>query len=142
MKLLHLFTAVMLWSAACANPVAAQDYAYLSGNLFGDYITGGGADDAEADFNGEADLTSGQLCYYLEIDGLDNADGIAIHQGDTGDDGPEVLPLTLPGEPGDEVCLTVDTTLLGSISEAPANYYLIVRSPSHPGGAIRGQLHD
>ena len=142
MKLLHLFSPVVLLSAAYAAPVAAQDYAYLSSNLFGDYISAGGSDDAEGDFNGEADLTTGRLCYYLEVEGLDDADGIAVHEGGSGDDGPVVLSLTMPSEAGDEVCLTVDTALLGSISEAPANYYLLVRSPAHPGGAIRGQLQD
>lgn len=142
MKLLHLFTPVVLWIAASAVPAAAQDFAYLSGTLFGDYVSAGGADDAEGDFNGEADLTRGRLCYYIEIDGLDDADGIAIHQGETGDDGPVVLPLTMPGEPGDEVCLTADAALLRTISEDPEKYYLIVRSPAHPDGAIRGQVHD
>lgn len=142
MKRKLVFASVGLWVALCASPVAAQDYANLGASLFENYVTGGGADDAEGDFNGEADFRRSRLCYYLEIEGLDDANGVAIHQADVGEDGPETLALALPAENGDEVCVTADAALLRAIGEAPADYYVIIRSESHPNGAIRGQLHD
>ena len=142
MKRRMMFAPVALCSTLCAMPVAAQDYANLGASLFDNYVTGGGADDAEADFNGEADFRRGRLCYYLEIDGLDDANGVAIHQAEAGADGPETLALTLPAENGEEACVSADAALLRIIGETPTDYYVIVRSEGHPEGAIRGQLHD
>ncbi len=142
MKRMLVFAPVVLVVVLSAGPAAAQDYANLGASLFGNYITGGGADDAEGDFNGEADFRRSRLCYYLELDELDDASGVAIHQAEVGKDGPEALALTLPSDSGDEVCVTADAELLRTIGASPSDYYVIVRSASHPDGAIRGQLHD
>ena len=141
MRVLAAAGAAVAFAGAIGSvSAAAQDFAYLSSNLFGDYVDGGGAGDAEGDFNGEADLAAGRLCYYLEFEGLDDADGVAIHQAAERTEGPQVLSLTLPAAPGEEVCVTVEPALLGAIAQDPAAYYLLVRNPSHPNGAIRGQF--
>jgi len=142
MKRMQTFAPVALFGALCAVPVAAQDYSNLSASLFGEYVTGEGDDDASADFNGEIDHRRGRVCYYLEVEDLDAATGIAIHQGEQRADGPEVLPLTLPGDDGDEVCVDAPAELLTALGEAPDGYYLLLKSGGHPDGAIRGQLHD
>lgn len=142
MKLICLLAPVALAGALSAQPVAAQDYSNLSASLFGEYVIGEGDDDASADFNGEIDHRRGRLCYYLEIEDLDDASGIAIHQAEERADGPEVLPLAMPGEAGDEVCVDAEAALLTSLAEGPDGYYLVVSSGGHPDGAIRGQLHN
>lgn len=142
MKRNYLFVPVALCGAICASPAAAQTYANLATSLFAENVIGGGDDGAAGDFNGEIDFRRGRLCYYLELDGLDDASAIAIHKGDAGAVGPEVLALTLPGANGDEVCVSAQEPLLRSLSESAAEHYMIVRSESHPDGAVRGQLHD
>jgi len=143
MKRMHLIAPIALAGALCAGPVAAQDYSNLATSLFGENITGsGGDDDASGDFNGEIDLGRGKLCYYFEIEGLDDASGVSIHQGAAEADGPETLALMLPGDGGDEVCVDGDPAVLRTIAAKPEDYYLIVLSGGHPEGAIRGQLHN
>jgi hypothetical protein len=133
------FAAVALLGAA---PVVAQDSPYLSSNLFGEQIPeGAGTKGASGDFNGEADAARGRLCYYLEIYDLDGADGAAIHEGEQGKSGPALLPLPLPKDRNDEVCIDVDKTLLQSLMAAPKGYYVAVNDPDHPEGAMRGQLN-
>ena len=143
MKRMHLIAPIALAGALCAGSAAAQDYANLASSLFGENITGsGGDDDASGDFNGEIDYQRGRLCYYFEIEDLDDASAIAIHQGGPNDDGAEVLALRLPGGSADEVCVDGDPALLRTIGAKPEDYYVIVRSGGHPEGAIRGQLHN
>ena len=142
MKRMLVLAMAAMSAAVYSLPAQGQDYANLGSSLFENYVTGGGADDAEGDFNGEADFRRSRLCYYLEIEGLDDANGVSIHQADEGEDGPETLALALPAENGDEVCVDADAALLRAIGETPADYYVIVRSEGYPNGAIRGQLHD
>jgi CHRD domain len=142
MKRICLFAPIALGAAIFAVPAAAQDYSNLGASLFGTYVVGNGDGDASADFNGEIDHRRGRVCYYLELVDLDDATGIAIHRAEERSDGPEVMSLTLPGENGDEICITGDGPLLTALREKPDDYYLLIRSESHPEGAVRGQLHD
>jgi hypothetical protein len=134
------FAVAALVGAGLAGPALAQNSAFLSSNLFGNQVRDGGAESATADFNGEADPRRGRLCYYLEVHELADADGAAIHEGEAGASGPSLLPLPLPGDRNEEVCVTVDKTLLEAIMAAPAHYYVAISAPGHPEGAIRGQL--
>ena len=124
-----------------AAPVAAQNYAILSTNLFGENVPGGGADsDAIADFDGEIDLTQDRLCYYLEMEGLNGADAAHVHRAKSGESGPVVVTLPLPGTPGDEVCVNIEKSLLRSMADQPSDYYVDVHSADKPDGALRGQF--
>lgn len=133
--------AAVMGAGLGAGPVRAQGSAYLSSNLFGNEVPdGGGAEDASADFNGEADPGRGRLCYYLEVNDLAEAEGAAIHEGAAGTSGPTLLALPLPKDRNEEVCVTVDKALLEAMIAAPGGYYVAVNAPGHPEGAIRGQL--
>ena len=59
------------------TPAMAQDYAIIGLSLFDDLVPTGGAEGADADFNAEFDFVEGRICYYLEINGLPDADGAA-----------------------------------------------------------------
>jgi hypothetical protein len=132
-----LVTALLAMEA----PVLAQNYAVLSANLFGDSVPGGGAGpDAAADFDGEIDLDQDQLCYFLELEGLDDANAVHIHQAKEGESGPVVVTLPLPGADGDEVCVKADKALLRAMADQPSDYYVDVHSRSNPDGAVRGQF--
>ena len=131
--------AVAAWLGA--GPALAQESALLSSNMFGEQVPeGGGVEGASADFNGEAKPATGELCYYLEVYELAEADGAAIHEGEEGQSGPSVVPLRLPADRNEEVCVTVDKDLLAAMSAEPARYYVAVNTPAHPEGAVRGQL--
>ncbi|MEP2235188.1 MAG: CHRD domain-containing protein [Alteripontixanthobacter sp.] len=115
----------------------------VSANLYGEDVPGGGAgEEASGDFIGEIDLDGGQVCYYLEIAGLDEVTAAHIHEGQAGRTGPPVVTLTVEGADMDEVCLDVDSALLGQIARRPERFYVNVHSARHPDGAIRGQLTD
>jgi hypothetical protein len=128
--------------ALLASPALSQETAFLSTDLFGDYVPGGGVKDATGDFNGEIDLAKSRMCYYLEVADLADADAAGIYEGEKSKNGPAVVPLALPREDKTEVCASVDKELLQAMTKSPANYYVAVSSPAHPNGAIRGQLGE
>lgn len=124
---------------AIAAPAAAQDFAFISSNLFAENVREG-KDGGAGDFNGEADFVEGTLCYYLDMFGYDEANGIAIHRGTEDDEtGPKLIDLELP-EGDEEVCVEADGELLREIADAPGAYYIAVTDPARPDGGIRGQF--
>ncbi|WAT18002.1 CHRD domain-containing protein [Aurantiacibacter sp. MUD11] len=125
---------------AVAGPALAQDYAIIGLSLFDDLVPTGGAEGADADFNAEFDFVEGRICYYLEINGLPDADGAAIHRGRSSGTGAEMIVLPLPDPPDDEVCIDADANLLQRMNQARDDYYVMVRTPDYPDGAIRAQL--
>lgn len=122
------------------TPALAQDYAIIGVSLFDDLVPTGGAEGADADFNAEFDFVEGRICYYLEINGLPDADGAAIHRGSESGTGAEMVALPLPDPPDDEVCIDVSASLLQRMSDRRSDYYVMVRTPDFPDGAIRAQL--
>lgn len=133
---------VALVLVAAAGPAAAQDSAFLSANLFGDQIVGGGDDSASADWNAEAFVGEGRLCYFLDLEDLRNPLGVAIHRGALGEDGEAVIALDLPGPDGDEICIEADPALLAQVVADPSNFYVLITSRRHAAGAVRGQLSE
>lgn len=64
---------------AVSGPAQAQSSAFLGANLLGQEVPGGKGDEkASANFNGEFKLRTSQVCYYLDMDGLDDASGVFI----------------------------------------------------------------
>jgi hypothetical protein len=133
---------VLVMLIAGATPAAAQDSGFLSANLFGDQIVGGGDDDASADWNAEVFPSAGRLCYFLDIVDLPAPTGVAIHRGAHGEDGEAVIALDLPGPDGDEVCVEADPALLAQVMADPADFYVLITSRRHASGAVRGQLSE
>ena len=141
MKCMSLWaSAAMVSAGALAAPAQAQDSVYLGANFDGRQVPDGGEDDATGDFNAAIDLKKGEICYYLDVEELPDAEAASINHAKAGESGPSVATLPLP-EGGDEVCTAVDKGVLAAIAEEPAGYYVAVRTPSHPDGAIRGQLN-
>jgi hypothetical protein len=132
---------VALAGAMLGAPAAAQDSALLAANLLGQEVPNGAGDDAAtANFNGEVDLKRNSVCYYLDMDGLDGATAVHIHQKDQAAADPPTLVLQVPGPDGDEVCVNGDNALLSAIVKTPGDYYIDIHSTSHPDGAVRGVL--
>lgn len=125
-----------------AAPAHAQDSEFVGVAMFGEYVPQGeGDDDALGDFDSEFDLSGGRICYYLDLEDLRNPNGLAIHQGEEGANGPLVVQLQLPVEPGDETCVNVERAMMEQILENREDYYIIVTAIGKPNGAIRGQMN-
>ena len=88
------------------------------------------------------DVGAGQLCWDLLVDLGEAAVAAHVHDGDAGTAGPVVVTLGTPDENGESVdCLDgVDPSLLQSIVDDPAGFYVNVHTDTYPDGAIRGQL--
>jgi len=129
------------FALADAAPAAAQDSEFVGVAMFSEYVVGGnGTEDALGDFDSEFDLAGGRICYYLDTDGLRNPNGMAIHEAEHGENGPRVVTLQLPVEPGDETCVNVERAVMERILANREDFYIIVTVIGKPDGAIRGQL--
>ncbi|WP_340588064.1 CHRD domain-containing protein [Erythrobacter alti] len=123
------------------TPASAQESQFVGVAMFAESVTGGnGEDGALGDFDSEFDLSGGRICYYLDIDGIRNPNGLAIHEGDEGRNGPLVVQLQLPVEPGDETCVNVERAVMDRLLANRDDFYIIVTAIGKPDGAIRGQL--
>lgn len=130
-----------LCSLVLAQPVMAQQSVFIGVPMFSEYVPGnGGQEDAAGDFDSEFDSANSRICYYLELNGVRNPIGLAIHRGEEGENGPQVVSLTLPNSPDEETCVTVDGDLIAEMAGARDDFYIIVTTPGNSDGAIRGQL--
>ena len=137
----HVAMAAGLFGMALAVPATAQEFANLSANLFGNETSGGGpAKNAGADFNGEADLSANQLCYYFEAYGLSGITGASINEG--GKNGMAVVPLQVGKAGSDEVCTDVDAKVLAAMAKKPGRYTVVIYTTEFPDGALSAKLAD
>lgn len=141
MKSKYLAIGCGLFAMTFAAPAAAQDYAVFSANLFGKETAGGGpAKDASADFNGEADMESGQLCYFFEAFGLSDITGAALVKG--GKSGSPAVSLQVGAAGSDEVCADVAADALSAIIKKPGGFTVVIYTSEFPDGALSAKLAD
>ncbi len=141
--MLRIVMIALAASVASSAPLFAQDSQFVGVAMFGEYVPRGeGEEDGLADFDGEFDLAGGQICYYLEMDGIRGATGLAIHRGERGDNGPLVARLRLPEDPMEEECVPVEAEVQRAILADRQGHYMIVTAPMRDSGAVRGQLGD
>jgi hypothetical protein len=81
-----------------------------------------------------------EVCYELEVSGIDPAVAAHIHHAPVGVAGPVVVPLAAPTSGSSSACADVDRDLALAILKSPADYYVNVHNPAFPAGALRGQL--
>jgi hypothetical protein len=112
--------------------VALAASANLSASLSGE-------GDGSGWFAAEIDAGSGDVCYTLSVDGLDNVVAAHVHAGVEGTDGAPVFAVEVTGEE-DDLCIAVEPDTLKAIVAAPGDYYVNVHTAEQPNGAIRGQL--
>jgi hypothetical protein len=82
----------------------------------------------------------GQICFLLNVDGIDTATAAHIHEGEEGVAGPIVVTLGAPTDGSSGGCVAVSSELIRDIKRHPDNYYVNVHNSLFPAGAIRGQL--
>jgi hypothetical protein len=126
------------------SPAFAQLFAVLlGGNEVSDT---GDANVGDPDGSGTATLLirGTTLCSAILVMGIDIPTEAHIHQGVAGVNGPIVIPFAdapETGDPGDtSSCVPADVTVLNSISQNPAGFYVNVHTAAYPNGAVRGQL--
>ena len=91
------------------------------------------------------DITGTKACYDLNATLGEKPTAAHIHEGAKGTSGPVVVDLKPTFEPGEsafmaESCVDLAPDVAAKLLANPAGYYVNVHTPSHPNGAIRGQL--
>jgi CHRD domain len=83
-----------------------------------------------------------QVCFWLEVSGIEPATAAHIHIGAAGVPGPVVVPLTPPTAGRSQGCVEVTRELAKAIIHDPSAYYVNVHNDDFQAGAVRGQLGD
>jgi hypothetical protein len=90
-------------------------------------------------FSAEVDLSTGDVCYVLDVKKIGAVNAAHIHKGLAGKDGKPVTPVDVTG-PDDDLCIAMEPDKLKEIVAAPGAYYVNVHTADFPAGAIRGQF--
>ncbi len=77
-----------------------------------------------------------EVCWTIEVTGVDAITAAHIHLAPSTAPGPVVVPLN----PYSGGCTTVTRELALAIVTDPTSYYVNVHNASYPAGALRGQL--
>jgi hypothetical protein len=112
---------------------------------------GSGDPDGSGRARVKIDPEDGEVCYVIRVRNIDAVTAAHIHSGDPTVDGPVVVDLSIAtaatrsNNSGTKAwfwqCLTgLDPTLLTTIKENRAGYYVNVHTATFPDGAVRGQL--
>lgn len=141
--LILLSLVAMLTFAVTSTATAATGGRPLTTSLSGaEEIPGPG----DPDGTGFAGITVnpglGQVCFWLEVTGIDAAVAAHIHVGNAGVAGPVVRGLTAPASGSSSGCVEVSRELAKALVQDPSHYYVNVHNPAYPAGALRGQLGD
>jgi hypothetical protein len=88
------------------------------------------------------DVNATRICYEVSVQKIDRPVGMHIHQGEVGESGPIVVPLTTPS--GTDMtttgCANAEASLVSRITATPGDFYVNVHTDTYPQGAVRGQL--
>ncbi len=87
------------------------------------------------------DVSKGTICYSIKSKALAAINGVHIHAGAAGVDGPVVVALNAKqfNKPGN-TCVKAASAVLGDITTNPGKYYFNIHTNKFPAGAVRGQL--
>lgn len=138
-----LLTGSALAVMLCAGTASAQQgrvtrlTAMLSGAA---EASSPGSRNARGNASISLDASHDQVCYTIEVSGLQNVTGAHIHKGDVGKSGPVVIPLAAPKNGTANGCVQADPKLIDQMSKDPGSFYVNVHDQEYPAGAIRGQL--
>jgi hypothetical protein len=80
---------------------------------------------------------TGDVCYELTWENIEEPTAAHIHEAEAGVPGPIVVPLTVDPPQG---CVQADAELIQAIRNDPAAYYVNIHNETFMPGAIRGQL--
>lgn len=106
----------------------------------GQEVPGPGDLDGSGSFTATIKAGTSELCYSLEVGGIEPATAAHIHRGAAGEAGPPVLTIEPPTHSESIGCADVGRDLAVEMTAAPARFYVNVHNPDFPAGAVRGQL--
>ena len=88
------------------------------------------------------DVTEGEVCYEVSVQKIDRPVGAHIHEGESGQSGGIVVPLTTPtaSDTTTTGCANADAALMSRLTANPGDFYVNVHTDRYPQGAVRGQL--
>lgn len=102
---------------------------------------GKGSPTGSASANFIVSVSRGTFCYNITSKGLSGVNGVHIHKGSAGVDGPVVVPLNFKRfNKAGTACVKATPAILSAIAMNPAAYYFNLHTPAFPAGAVRGQL--
>jgi CHRD domain len=98
----------------------------------------------DKDGRGTATLTvdpdKSEVCYSLTVVNIQPATAAHIHEGAMGKAGAVKVELEAPKNGTAMGCKQTDASLIKTIMQNPANYYVNIHNAEFPQGAVRGQL--
>ena len=103
-------------------------------------VPGPGDKDGSGMFKARLIPSSGQMCYEVLVDDIDDVTGAHIHVGAEGVAGDVAVALKDLDDGKVSDCLTMDSALAVKILDDPSQFYVNVHDTDHPAGALRGQL--
>ena len=110
-------------------------------------LTGAAEEPTDGDPDGRGTATvrvnpgQRQICYEINVTGIEPATLAHIHKAPPTAAGPAVVTLEPPTDGSSSGCVeNVDRTLLQEIIRNPGDYYINVHNAPYPAGALRGQL--
>jgi len=133
-----LAAGAVLGACTTVEEAFAQEYrATLTGAA---EVPGPGDPDGRGTAEVEIRSERSQLCYDVEVTGIDTPTTAHIHRGAVGAGGPPVVTLVAPADGDSDGCLEVAAELAAEIVANPAGFYVNVHNAAFPAGAVRGQL--
>lgn len=139
--LLVIVALVGLVSAALAAGVQAAGRPFSTTMTGAQEVPGPADPDGSGTANIWLNQGLGEVCFSLEVSGIEPATAAHIHQAPVGVAGPIVVPLTPPTDGSSSGCIEgVDQALIKDIRQNPSEYYVNVHNAEFPAGALRGQL--
>ena len=130
-----------LSAAAIAAPAAAAEPVTMQIHLTGAAeVPGPGDPDGKGTASLTLDSTKTEICYTLEVSGIDTATMAHIQKGAAGVAGPPVVTLDPPATGTSKGCAGAEADVVAALLAKPADYYVNVHNAPHPKGALRGQL--
>lgn len=134
-------SASLMTSVAVADPAAGGARTFTTTLSGTEEVPGPGDPDGTGTATITADVSQKQICYELEVSGLENVIAAHIHVGPDGVAGPIVVPLDPPTTGSSADCIEdVATSTIAQIMARPEQYYVNVHTADLPAGAVRGQL--
>lgn len=113
----------------------------LSANMTGSQEAPGPGDpDGSGQLEMEVDAATPQICYDLDVIGIEPATQAHVHRGARGASGPPIIHFEPPADGESGGCVSVSRQLAAELLARPGDYYVNVHNARYPDGAIRGQL--
>jgi hypothetical protein len=124
-----------------AHMAAAQEMGKAMANLTGAAeVPGPGDPKGTGTAQVTLNPTTGEVCYELSVENVQEATAAHIHEGALGKEGPVKVSLDAPKTGTAKGCKSADAALIKAIMQDPTGYYVNVHSAAFPKGAVRGQL--